>query len=73
LSDPTTTNRATADAIAAQIIDCYLPCFQQLRIRLFGSRAMGREQFGLAPGQPPAALRGFLKRENTFQREPDRL
>ena len=31
-----TYNRATADAIAAQIIDCYLPCFQQLRIRLFG-------------------------------------
>ena len=27
-------NRATADAIAAQIIDCYLPCFQQLRSRL---------------------------------------
>lgn len=26
-----TFNRATADAIAAQIIDCYLPCFQQLR------------------------------------------
>jgi bifunctional DNA-binding transcriptional regulator/antitoxin component of YhaV-PrlF toxin-antitoxin module len=32
-----------------------------------------RGQFGLAPGQPPAALRGFLKGENTFQREPDRL
>ena len=29
-----TYNRATADAIAAQIIDCYLPCFQQLRSRL---------------------------------------
>ena len=27
-------NRTTADAIAAQIIDCYLPCFQQLRTRL---------------------------------------
>jgi hypothetical protein len=27
-------NRATADAIAAQIIGCYLPCFQQLRSRL---------------------------------------
>ena len=27
-------NRATADAIAAQIFDCYLPCFQQLRSRL---------------------------------------
>jgi len=27
-------NRATADAIGAQIIDCYLPCFQQLRSRL---------------------------------------
>ena len=32
-----------------------------------------RGQFGLAPGQPPAALWGFLKGENTFQREPDRL
>ena len=29
-----TYNRATADAIGAQIIDCYLPCFQQLRRRL---------------------------------------
>ena len=29
-----TYNRATADAIGAQIIDCYLPCFQQLRTRL---------------------------------------
>ena len=29
-----TYNRATAAAIAAQIIDCYLPCFQQLRSRL---------------------------------------
>ena len=29
-----TYNLATADAIAAQIIDCYLPCFQQLRTRL---------------------------------------
>ena len=29
-----TYNRATADAIGAQIIDCYLPCFQQLRSRL---------------------------------------
>jgi hypothetical protein len=28
------TNRATADAIAAQIIDRYLPCFQHLRDRL---------------------------------------
>jgi AbrB family looped-hinge helix DNA binding protein len=27
----------------------------------------------LVPSQPPAALRGFLKGENTFQREPDRL
>jgi nucleotidyltransferase substrate binding protein (TIGR01987 family) len=27
-------NRATADAIAAQIIGSYLPCFQQLRDRL---------------------------------------
>lgn len=29
-----TYNRATADAIAVQIFDCYLPCFQQLRSRL---------------------------------------
>ena len=29
-----TYNRATADAIVAQIIDFYLPCFQQLRSRL---------------------------------------
>ena len=29
-----TYNRVTADAIAAQIIGCYLPCFQQLRSRL---------------------------------------
>lgn len=28
------TNRATADAIAAQTIDAYLPCFQHLRDRL---------------------------------------
>jgi len=27
----------------------------------------------LVPSQPPAALRGFLQGENTFQREPDRL
>lgn len=27
-------NRATADAIAAQIVNSYLPCFQQLRERL---------------------------------------
>jgi hypothetical protein len=27
-------NRATADAIATQIIGSYLPCFQQLRERL---------------------------------------
>ena len=27
----------------------------------------------LVPSHPPAALRGFLKGENTFQREPDRL
>ena len=46
MANATTTNSATADAIAAQIIDCYLPYFQHLRIRLFGSRAMGREQPG---------------------------
>jgi len=27
----------------------------------------------LVPSQTPAALRGFLQGENTFQREPDRL
>jgi AbrB family looped-hinge helix DNA binding protein len=27
----------------------------------------------LVPSQTPAALRGFLRGENTFQREPDRL
>ena len=27
-------NPVTADAIAAKIIGCYLPCFQQLRSRL---------------------------------------
>lgn len=27
----------------------------------------------LVPSQPPAALRGFLKGENTFEREDDRL
>jgi nucleotidyltransferase substrate binding protein (TIGR01987 family) len=29
-----TYNRATADAIAAQIVDSYLPCFQALRSKL---------------------------------------
>ncbi len=29
-------NRATADAISAQILNSYLPCFQQLRRRLEG-------------------------------------
>lgn len=33
LTSPTH-NRATADAMAAQIIDCHLPCFQPLRSRL---------------------------------------
>ena len=27
----------------------------------------------LVPSKPPAALRGFLQGDNTFQREPDRL
>jgi AbrB family looped-hinge helix DNA binding protein len=27
----------------------------------------------LVPTLPPAALRGFLQGENTFEREPDRL
>jgi len=27
----------------------------------------------LVPNQPPAALRGFLDGDNTFQRNPDRL
>jgi hypothetical protein len=27
-------NRATADAIASQIVDVYLPCYHALRIRL---------------------------------------
>lgn len=29
-----TYNRSTADAIASQIVACYLPCFQQLRSTL---------------------------------------
>lgn len=51
------------------------------RVRDQFGLAPGQQLQGLAlPGriemvscQPPAALRGFLQAENTFQREPDRL
>jgi nucleotidyltransferase substrate binding protein (TIGR01987 family) len=36
-------NRATADAISAQILNSYLPCFQQLRRRLEG-RSLEEQQ-----------------------------
>jgi len=62
----------------------YLPKYQVVipkRVREQFGLAPGQQlqvialpgRIELVPSQPPAALRGFLQGDNTFQREPDRL